>query len=88
MEEQNTKPEAKPLGRTIIMSEAHYRKIIWTLALSAMAIGFFSMWGVNEILRAYGLDDSSRPPLWLAWTAFLALPIAGRIILAQSLKGY
>lgn len=79
---------ARVPGRTLIMSEAHYRRIIWTLALTSMVIGFFSMWGAGELLRAYGLESANRPPLWLAWTAFLALPLAGRVILSQSLKGY
>lgn len=77
-----------PAGRTIIMSEQHYRRIIWTLALSCMAIGFFSMWGVSELVQTYGLDDGHRTPVWLAWIAFLGLPLAGRVILSQSLKGY
>lgn len=75
-------------GRTIIMSESHYRRIILTLAVSSLAIGFFCMWGVSELLNAYGLSSGQHMPVWLAWTAFLGLPLAGRVVLAQSLKGF
>lgn len=84
--QERVTPNAAP-GRTIIMSEGHYRRIIWTLGISSLAIGFFCMWGVGELLRAYGLDGEGHMPVWLAWTAFLGLPLAGRVVLAQSLKG-
>jgi hypothetical protein len=74
-------------SRAIIMSEVYYRRIIWTLALSSMAIGFFSMWGVNVLIHAYGLASEHQTPVWLAWVLFLGLPLAGRVILSQSLKG-
>lgn len=74
-------------SRAIIMSEGHYRRIIWTLALSSMAIGFFSMWGASVLIQAYGLASEFQTPVWLAWVSFLGLPLAGRVILSQSLKG-
>lgn len=75
-------------SRAIIMSERHYRRIIWTLALSSMAIGFFSMLGAGVLIEAYGLAGEHKTPVWLAWVLFLGLPLAGRVILSQSLKGY
>lgn len=75
-------------GRSILMSERHYRKIIWTLAISCMAIGYFSMWGANVLIQQYGFAGGGyQTPVWLAWIAFLGLPLAGRVILSQSLKG-
>lgn len=71
----------------IIMSEIHYRRIIWTLALSSMAIGFFSMLGAGVLIEAYGLPSEHKTPVWLAWVLFLGLPLAGRVIISQSLKG-
>ncbi len=74
-------------GRTLIMSEVHYRRIIWTLAITCMAVGYFSMWGASVLIQSYGMGSEYSTPEWLAWLAFLGLPLAGRVVLQQSLKG-